>query len=688
MKLVEIKNSLAKLYYEPVDFSLALSDFLTIDDGNQKIIAQVISIESTNSDTTNCAVLKFALNLNADNTHSLYSGYVPPLDALVSKTQPKIIYSVFSDSKSGINLGNLVGSFGIHIDLKSDLMDNFLYIQSDRQDEVNLFSEKILNFNSKYSRKTLVVDFDGLNNFSDYNTLRLGDDFKLPINNETINYIYENDLTGLTIEQKSIVQDILLEIQEYINSIEDKFIPFDTLLSVVNDIYESDKSVGVILLRNKLLKYKQLNIFASDIDEILSLEKSVDSNLVTVLDVKNVLSNWQKEALNFVLNNIQSSYYLMLNIKDDSIEQDSINLIYKLDNIRPIIFSKYDSLFAQQLKSFAKNLVLFRPQAYQKVFATYNSFLNKISQNEFIVSGDATYYTPLIIEKLSENIELVEADNHETEKVIQTEESEQILLQADNTGMADNIETLQDIETFDSIDDLPDLVSDSQEEISVDNFDNNDQSELKNIFEDSLEQEIAKDVDKMFYAEAAIPENDLSEQDNQDLISDNQNDSDNSSSSEVNYDSLFSDEDLDTLDDYNSEQKTDYQSDLIDIDTAAGSTDFENLDDLPDIESIASESEENNDVQQSINSNKEEENTFIKKDNNESSVVPVYSADIPENSHNNVKISEGNIVYHEKYGKGIVEQLINYGNKTLCSIQFDNIGRRLLDPNLADLRQM
>ena len=688
MKLVEIKNSLAKLYYEPVDFSLALSDFLTIDDGNQKIIAQVISIESTNSDTTNCAVLKFALNLNADNTHSLYSGYVPPLDALVSKTQPKIIYSVFSDSKSGINLGNLVGSFGIHIDLKSDLMDNFLYIQSDRQDEVNLFSEKILNFNSKYSRKTLVVDFDGLNNFSDYNTLRLGDDFKLPINNETINYIYENDLTGLTIEQKSIVQDILLEIQEYINSIEDKFIPFDTLLSVVNDIYESDKSVGVILLRNKLLKYKQLNIFASDIDEILSLEKSVDSNLVTVLDVKNVLSNWQKEALNFVLNNIQSSYYLMLNIKDDSIEQDSINLIYKLDNIRPIIFSKYDSLFAQQLKSFAKNLVLFRPQTYQKVFATYNSFLNKISQNEFIVSGDATYYTPLIIEKLSENIELVEADNHETEKVIQTEESEQILLQADNTGMADNTETLQDIETFDSIDDLPDLVSDSQEEISVDNFDNNDQSELKNIFEDSLEQEIAKDVDKMFYAEAAIPENDLSEQDNQDLISDNQNDSDNSSSSEVNYDSLFSDEDLDTLDDYNSEQKTDYQSDLIDIDTAAGSTDFETLDDLPDIESIASESEENNDVQQSINSNKEEENTFIKKDNNESSVVPVYSADIPENSHNNVKISEGNIVYHEKYGKGIVEQLINYGNKTLCSIQFDNIGRRLLDPNLADLRQM
>jgi hypothetical protein len=66
--------------------------------------------------------------------------------------------------------------------------------------------------------------------------------------------------------------------------------------------------------------------------------------------------------------------------------------------------------------------------------------------------------------------------------------------------------------------------------------------------------------------------------------------------------------------------------------------------------------------------------------------IPIYSAE--QNSDSKIKISEGNIVYHEKYGKGIVEQLIAYGNKTLCSIQFDNVGRRLLDPNLADLKQM
>ena len=75
MKLVEIKNSLAKLYYEPLDFPLVISDFLTIDDGNQKILSQVVSIESTTKEDTNCAILKFSLdkglNIEIFNEQSL-----------------------------------------------------------------------------------------------------------------------------------------------------------------------------------------------------------------------------------------------------------------------------------------------------------------------------------------------------------------------------------------------------------------------------------------------------------------------------------------------------------------------------------------------------------------------------------------------------------------------------------------
>ena len=36
----------------------------------------------------------------------------------------------------------------------------------------------------------------------------------------------------------------------------------------------------------------------------------------------------------------------------------------------------------------------------------------------------------------------------------------------------------------------------------------------------------------------------------------------------------------------------------------------------------------------------------------------------------------------------VIEKLIKYGNKTLCSISFENIGRRLLDPAISELQKI
>lgn len=69
-------------------------------------------------------------------------------------------------------------------------------------------------------------------------------------------------------------------------------------------------------------------------------------------------------------------------------------------------------------------------------------------------------------------------------------------------------------------------------------------------------------------------------------------------------------------------------------------------------------------------------------------IVPMYDADIP---HEDMVISDpiqqGDTVLHAKYGTGIVEKMIKYGNKTLFSINFDNIGRRLLDPTITEIKK-
>ena len=71
----------------------------------------------------------------------------------------------------------------------------------------------------------------------------------------------------------------------------------------------------------------------------------------------------------------------------------------------------------------------------------------------------------------------------------------------------------------------------------------------------------------------------------------------------------------------------------------------------------------------------------------DSQMVPIYTPEeMKENDENAPLFESGDVVSHPKYGQGVVEKMINYGNKTLCSISFVNIGRRLLDPNLSELK--
>ena len=691
MKLVEIKNSLAKLYYEPASNQLVISDFLTVDDGNKKLLSQVISIESTSKNDTNCAILKFSLDINESGTFTAYSGYVPSLDANISKTDEQILKNIFSNSSKTINIGELSNTSNIHLNLNASILDNFLYIQSDVAENSQSILSKILESNNSNGQKTLLLDFNNLSTYKNANILELGKEFKLPIGVETLNYIYENDLTGLTVEQKAIVQDILLEIQDYIGTLDSGYIPFDTLIDVVNSVYESDKSVGVILLRNKLLKYKQFGIFASKDEEINALNESVENNTITVLNVSKASSNWQKETTDFIINNLSDNYYFIMQVNDENTDKDILNKIYKTTNIKPILSSSYDCIFAQQLKSFAKNLILFRPLEQQKSFATYNSFLTKLSQKEFIVSGEGTYYTPLIIKDIPENIEVYE--NIPKQEEMNTVQSEVLpLQQEENETIITEPEavTVEDIPQTEEIE----LLDADEELLPLEEIDNLEEepNEIKNIFDESLENEIAKDVDEMFFANTQQETQPQPEATEFTQVQQEPTESD--------IENTLSESDLELLDDINvQEQEPEF------LETNDESSELLQLEDPPEDEILNNNQEDGLQLDNDLNELALSEDlpelpdaddliTYVttteqSHTDEPPSGVPVYSAEPEETSHDDsIKISEGNIVYHEKYGRGVVEELFNYGKRTLCSIQFDNVGRRLLDPNLAELKQM
>ena len=66
-------------------------------------------------------------------------------------------------------------------------------------------------------------------------------------------------------------------------------------------------------------------------------------------------------------------------------------------------------------------------------------------------------------------------------------------------------------------------------------------------------------------------------------------------------------------------------------------------------------------------------------------VVPVYPTEDPGEAP---AFEQGDRVTHPKYGEGVVEKMIKYGNKTLCSINFVNVGRRLLDPAISEMSKV
>jgi len=70
-------------------------------------------------------------------------------------------------------------------------------------------------------------------------------------------------------------------------------------------------------------------------------------------------------------------------------------------------------------------------------------------------------------------------------------------------------------------------------------------------------------------------------------------------------------------------------------------------------------------------------------------VLPVYHTPVPTSevvsSENEIMFKEGDTVKHKKYGVGEVKKIIGYSERRLCSIQFVEVGRRLLDPKLAEL---
>lgn len=740
MKVLEIKNNLVKIAYDVKD-NLALSNFVIIEDTNTPYVAQVVNIKADS--TTNFAIVKLLFTFNEEGILKNYNGTIPSTKANVSILPSNELLDIIP-IEDPIRMGQLAQQ---NVELKVDktIFDNNLLICSNNLENTSTLLNNILK---QLKNKVVIFDTDG--QFDWENKLYFGKEFKLPLNYDTINFIYDTELEDVDATSKAIIQDIFIEVQEYTKTLPEGYLPFETFLNVVDQQYKETQITELVLLKNKLLKYRDLNVFAETLKDVLNLSIAIEKSDITVIDISDMPHTLQKEIMSYtynIMNSIKSDIYSFVKIDNSNTDKKLLKKFLVRSNVYTTIICSHEYKYLPEIKEAAQNLILFAPLTLQHDFASYNTFLNKLNSDEFIIYGAHTQNIPLIVElddiEIDENTEDdlkkqdTQTDNivpmpeikpsSKEEKEEKEEEEEEIIEENTIEEEEINSETNENSLEMPEVE-YPDITID---EIPIEQNNNQtEETEIISVNEDiQLNNEIAP-VDNILSIEEELPteptiiENNSSTNNPKNIIIEDspieitteepntQNENLEIYNSENNIEEIeedeiepqielqepeidYSVEDIDIEENFGEPQIIENNDDLIeqvakDVDKAF----YEKLPDenyeLPDNDNIETDELTEDDLNliddlAIDDTNMQLDNSFQESENIEQTpVVPIYETEDLEPKENQ-KLEPGDRVSTPKYGEGIVEKMIKYGNKMLCSIEFPNIGRRLLDPAMSEI---
>ncbi len=765
MQVLEIKNNLVKIAYD-VNDNLALSSFVIIEDTNTPYVAQVVNVKADK--LTNFAIVKLLFTFNEEGILKNYNGTIPSLKSTVSILPSKELLDIIP-IENNLTIGELAQQ-NVTLNVDKTILDNNLLVCSDNVENTNIL---LKNITKQIDEKIVIFDTDGL--FDAENKITFGKDFKLPLNYDTINFIYENELDDVDATSRAVIQDIFIEVQEYTKNLPEGYLPFETFINVVDQQYKETQIPQLVLLKNKLIKYRDLNAFAETLKDVLSLSIAIDKSKVTIIDISEMAPVLQKEIMSYtygVMKGINETIYSFVKVDNANSSKRLLKTFLSRDGIYTTIICRHEYKYLPELKSAAQNLILFTPQTLQHDFAAYNTFLNKLNTDEFIIYGAHTQNIPLIVEL--DELELdTQNDNDETESEKDIEEipsSNVVPMPApvQNTAPQENVTVtpepeIQEEETFKAPEvEYPDLGFDNEtpssneaptvdfpetetlnvtEEQPEENFtqielpETFEEPEIEEVQQEEPEEDIQKNFDneisqepieeEVFMPETDIPQVEINEDLSEQAIIEDSNISETPAEytsqateeqapiynilddNEIDYQDAepevlplepeidYSVEDIDIEENYQEPQPYDENEAM--IEQAAKDVDkliYEKLpnedvtlDDLSDLQSDELTEDDLNLIGDLASDNGITPEPELEYNEEQPPVVPIYNAEDIEPQEQQ-SLEPGDRVSSPKYGEGVVEKMIKYGNKMLCSIEFPNIGRRLLDPAMTEIKKL
>ncbi len=673
MKLLEIKNNLVKLSYAETENPM-LGRFIILGSNEKSYVAQFVNLKS---DTiNNYAIAKLLFTFTPDGVVDNYDGSVPNMDSELSFLAAEELLNLLP-IETPVKIGNLAQQDEM-LSLDISVFERNFTIFVEKDSNKKTFISNCVRQLFQMKEKSVIVDTCNL--FEDYPKIVFSKDFKLPLNSKMIDYIFEYELAEVDAPTKAVIQDIFYAVQQYIDTLDFKFLPIDNFVDVVANQYKDIQMPELALLKNKLLKYRDANVFANTKEEVLAFKEKLNEKNCSIIDIKDINEPLQKEVMSFIhqaLTEYEKYIYFFAPLTDNNSDKKLLKQFINNNHVFTTILVSSSYKYAQELKQHAQNILLFTPNDMNHDFAAYNTFLNKLNSDECIAFGKLTQGIPFIVDMsdleldltledvlgdkyqfvpISDNMQLVKTDEYGNKTPVNL---------APELTQDDVVQSTQEEQTLEYAPMQEEISDFSQEETVID-------EEIPQIEESGIIDEPAIE----------LPQESV-EDNNKNIVEPVSNILDDESISEEDQGLTEDDLELDPLpeqEDLQSFDEEDLTDEPLDEDSTALTEDDLNFIDDNQIAQPSSMYEE----QEPEITDDYQESPYIEE---QTPVVPVYPAE-QEPTEESGDFQQGDSVTHPRYGRGVVEKIIKYGNKTLCSISFENVGRRLLDPTISELKKL
>ncbi len=690
MKLLEIKNNLVKLSYGENEKPI-LGKFIVLATSEKSYVAQLVNLKSDN--VNNFAIAKLLFTFTPDGVVDNYDGSIPSMASQLSFLDSAELLDLLP-VETAVKIGQLAQQ-NESLSLDISVFEHNFTVFAERETDKTTFISNCIRQLFQMKEKSVIVDLN--NNFADYSRIEFAKDFKLPLNSEMIDFIFEYELAEVDPSTKAVIQDVFYAVQQYIKTLDFEFLPIDNFVDVVANQYKETQMPELALLKNKLLKYRDSNVFANTKEEVLAFNQKLEEKNCSIVNLTDVNEALQKEVLVFVhkaLESIKKYVYFFCPLTDGNSDKKLLKRFINNSHVFTTIIVSNSYKYVKELKSCAENVVIFAPEDAQHEFAAYNTFLNKLNLGECIVFGKLTQGIPFIVEMsdldldltkddvlgdkyqfdpVQENVEMMATEDVELSKTLDNTEIPTSHLETSTLPEETSLQEapVQNVAPQIDVEDTPVDVSVEEQEV------------------EEIPEEDVSPVDE----EVLSPEGDVLVE-YPDVPQDDFEDITTTPSNIVEPVGNLLGDDLAEGDLEASEFPPQEDDDLgfDDVVDLSGEDSGEELPDLTedDLDFIEDNGTVANEdvISEPMQGESYVEDPYIEE---QTPVVPVYPAqeEISQSvEDDDFQFAQGDAVNHPRYGRGVIEKIIKYGNKTLCSISFENVGRRLLDPSISEFTKL